>query len=249
MSGLLTPILDARGGGALLVAAAPAEAGAILAARGADEALRDSFWRRIGLADRLDMVVCGVGKANAAAATARTLDLDRDCVVISLGVGGALPGAGLALGQAALGSRSVMADEGVEAEESFLSTEALGFPARLGPGGPSGPDGRMGVEPDGALAAALRPAVDRESVIATVSTCSGTDARAMAIATRTGAAVEAMEGAAVGLAAWNLAASMGARGPAFAEIRVVSNTAGARSGQRWDLAGALAALARIAAAL
>ncbi|MFG0274315.1 MAG: futalosine hydrolase [Phycisphaerales bacterium] len=247
MAGLLSDILAARGGGALLVVAAPSEAGAVLKALDADASLRDRFWERLTLADGIDLVITGVGKANAAGATARVLDLARDRVVVSLGVGGALPDSGVRIGQVVLGAKSVFADEGLEAEAGFRTSESMGFPARLGPGGVVG--GRMGVAADADLLAALRPIADREAVVATVSTCAGTDARAMAVIARTGAAVEAMEGAAVGVAAANCAAAGGASAPAFVEIRVVSNTTGDRARQRWDLAGALAGVERIGGAL
>jgi len=247
MAGVLAPILDERGGGALLVAAAPAEAGAVLEGRGADPPLRDALWRRIPVGDRIDLIVTGVGKANGAAATARLLDLERDRVVISLGVGGAMPDSGLSIGRVVLATRSVMADEGLEATEWFRTSETLGFPARLGPGGAVGD--RMGVDADPALLAALRPLADREAVVATVSTGAGTDGRAMAVVSRTGAAAEAMEGAAVGLTAANLAFASGSAAPAFCEARVISNTTGDRAGQRWDLAGALARVREFAAAL
>jgi futalosine hydrolase len=75
------------------------------------------------------------------------------------------------------------------------------------------------------------------SAIATVSTCSGTDAAATEIAHRTGAAAEAMEGAAVGLVAFR-------HKVAFAEVRVISNTTGDRSRQVWALEESLAELGK-----
>jgi futalosine hydrolase len=81
--------------------------------------------------------------------------------------------------------------------------------------------------------------------IATVSTCSGTDELARAVAARTRACVEAMEGAAIAHA---LARLPGPRIP-FCEIRVVSNTTGDRSKQQWDIRGSLVKLSDVAAAL
>ena len=97
----------------------------------------------------------------------------------------------------------------------------------------------MGVDADPGLLAALRGAVDGIGVIATVSTCSASDPGAREIAQRTGARAEAMEGAAVATVARTL-------GVAFAEVRAISNTAGDRERQRWDIASALDALARCA---
>jgi futalosine hydrolase len=71
--------------------------------------------------------------------------------------------------------------------------------------------------------------------IATVATCSGTDAAALEVVRRTGAVAEAMEGAAVVHAARRLNV------PAI-ELRTISNTTGERGRQMWDLARGLAAL-------
>lgn len=73
--------------------------------------------------------------------------------------------------------------------------------------------------------------------IATVATCSGTDAAAAEVERRTGALAEAMEGAAVVHAALRLNV------PAI-ELRTISNTTGDRARQRWDLAAGLEALGR-----
>ena len=70
---------------------------------------------------------------------------------------------------------------------------------------------------------------------ATVSTCSATDVLATELATRTGAAVETMEGAAIGLAC-------AAAGVPWAQLRAVSNLTGDRAKANWDFDRALAAL-------
>ena len=77
--------------------------------------------------------------------------------------------------------------------------------------------------------------------IATVATCSGTDALAAGIAVRTGAIAEAMEGAAVLHAARLLGA------PAI-ELRSISNRTGDRDRQDWKLSEAFEALRSAAAA-
>jgi futalosine hydrolase len=55
---------------------------------------------------------------------------------------------------------------------------------------------------------------------------------------RTGALVEAMEGAAAALVARRLGVPM-------AEVRVISNTTGDRKAQRWEMSDALATLAQV----
>jgi futalosine hydrolase len=109
------------------------------------------------------------------------------------------------------------------------------------------PDGSVGADAHAGVVASLAGALagSRTGVIATVSTCSGTDARAAAIAQRTGAIAEAMEGAAVALAALRIG------GPGFPvlEVRAISNTTGDRPRQRWDLEAGFAGLRRIGVVL
>src|SRR5438105_2588005 len=76
----------------------------------------------------------------------------------------------------------------------------------------------------------------------TVSTVTGTDQRAVELASRHGALAEAMEGAGV-------CAAAAARGVAVLEIRAISNPVGRRDRAGWDVPGALAALSRAFAGL
>jgi futalosine hydrolase len=236
--GHLDAVLGARR--ALLVVAAPAEARAILAARDLNPAPAEAPWVLRSLTDRLDLVVCGIGKVNAAGAAARLADPTRHAGLLSLGIAGALPGAPSGLGDAIVATSSVYADEGLLTPEGFTDCAAMGFP--LGPfeGSAVPCDPRWVTALEAAVSAAgLTP---HRRPVATVSTCSGTDEGARAIADRTAAAAEAMEGAAVGHVAARL-------GLPFAELRVISNTTGNRDRQRWDLKSALSVLARVAALL
>lgn len=215
---------------ALLALAAPSEARAALHAWRAPENLADRAWELHRLTDRLDLVVTGISKANAAGAVARVLDPREHAAVLSLGVAGALPGSGLSIGDVVLSESSVFADEGRQVPEGFQDCAAMGYPLGLG-GGASAPM-------DCDLLEAIRPLADAAGPIATVSICSGTDGGAKAIRGRTRALAEAMEGAAVGLVAERLAVR-------FGEVRVISNTTGDRDQQVWDLPRALDALSRL----
>ncbi len=217
------------GGRPLLAVASPVEADAVLRALGRSGE-PPALWRLIE-AGRADVLVTGVGKANAAGAVARLLDPGRHSGVLSVGVCGSLPG-GPGLGSVVLASSSVFADEGLAAPDGFRDCRAMGFPL-------SGAD-TDALSPAPAWRDALLPLVDAEGVVATVSTCSGTDALASEVRERTGAIAEAMEGAAVGLAAARVAPGL-----AFAEVRAVSNTTGDRDRQTWELAPALGALSRV----
>lgn len=239
---LTTRLNLASGGRVLIVVAAWNEAAALL--RGLDPGAEPpGEWELFPVGDDLDLIVSGVGKANAAGATALVLDPGVYSAVLSVGIGGTLerddPEGQLGLSIGA--SESVFADEGVAGPDGFRPLSALGFPPV-----PSG-DGREagdGVAGDPVLLRALSGlgVIDRTGVVATVSVCSGTDALAVGVGARTGAIVEAMEGAAVGLVAMRL-------GTPFAEVRVVSNTTGDRDIQVWDMGGAMAGLERIGAIL
>lgn len=183
------------------------------------------------------VIVSGVGRVNAAAAvTQALLELGVEAVdaVLNIGVAGALPGSSLAIGDVVFGNPSIYMEEGIETPEGFQDTRSMGFP--LGDF-----DGNA-IAPNERLAQAVEPHLTGVC-LATVATCSGTDAAAATVVARTGAGAEAMEGAAVLHAACRLGV------PAI-EIRAISNTTGDRALQQWDLPAALAALqARLPAAL
>ena len=230
----------------LIIVAAASEARALCRALG-HEALPLRAWLPIPISLHADLLLTGVGKANAAGATAGALAGQSYYAAINLGIAGALPSldAGLdltfslALGTALIASTSTFADEGLESPGgTFQSLAEMGFPMidepviSPGAGGPS-------FAADAGLVARLTRLVDLAAPIATVSTCSGTHARAIEIARRTGALAECMEGAAAALVCAR-------RGVAFAELRVISNTTGDRPSQIWKIREALERLGQLA---
>ena len=202
------------------------------------EAERAALGARCLAAPEVRVVVAGIGRTNAAAATAEALAEARAAgapfaAVISTGIAGALPGSNLALGTVIVSDACIYAEEGIALPEGQGDMRVLGFPL--------GDFEGNRVPVDGALLVAFRslgPACE----VATVATCSGTDAAALSVRTRTGAMAEAMEGAAVVHAARRVGV------PAI-EIRSISNTTGDRATQRWDIAAAFAALQRVGDAL
>lgn len=212
----------------LIVVAAPRECRAVLDGLGLDAHEVPGAWRTVR-AGRIDVVRTGVGKSNAAGATARCLDPARHERVLSVGIAGSLPGSGLGLLDCVVASDSVFADEGIGADTGFIPMSDAGFGAF--------PDGSMSARHD-----ACPPALDDvpRVRIATVSWCSGSDGCARGVVDRTDAACEAMEGASVALAALRLSPSI-----ETGEIRVISNTTGDRARQRWDLDGSLARLREV----
>ncbi len=202
------------------------------------EAERAALGARCLAAPEVHVVVAGIGRTNAAAATAEALTEARAtsapfAAVISTGIAGALPGSNLALGTVIVADACVYAEEGIALPEGQGDMRVLGFPL--------GDFEGNRVPVDGALLVAFR-ALGPACAIVTVATCSGTDVAALAVRTRTGAMAEAMEGAAVVHAARRIGV------PAI-EIRSISNTTGDRATQRWDIAAAFTALQRVGDAL
>ncbi len=170
-----------------------------------------------GLAD----AIVGVGKAAAALHTTRLLLAARPAWVLLIGVCGAYAGSGLAVGELCLVAEDRLADEGVAVNGGFLELATMG----LGDTGPFAADPVRTAEAARRLAAPIVRG-------ATVSTCSGRDDLALALAGRSGAQVETMEGAAVLLVGREL-------GVPVVQLRCVSNRCGERSRGGWDLRGAV----------
>ena len=165
----------------------------------------------------LAVVKTGVGPVNAALGLARHLALAAGVetvdLVVSLGVGGAYPDSGLAIGEVACAESEYYGDLGAQSPEGFLDMESLGFTV-------------VG-EHYNRLPLGLFPAATRRPFV-TRSTCTGTEAEAREIVERTGGAVESMEGAAIVHTAI-------AHALPVAEIRGISNTVGDRDRSKWRL--------------
>lgn len=208
-----------------------------------------------GLSHPQEALITGVGPASAAARLARRLACGPavDLVVVS-GVTGVLPlspreGASrgvhgdparldfpLTVGDGVLVRRAAMVDEGVLMPAGFVSLSGLGLSATA--------IGRSHDRLRGALAAALAV---REVDCATVSTGSGTDRSALAVANRLAETlssddprpgIETMESAALALACADA-------GVPWIEVRVISNRTGDRDRSGWDLHGALHTLVEL----
>jgi len=183
-----------------------------------------------GLADLpADVVVSGVGPVAAALAAQRTLLAGTYDLAVSAGIGGAYPGSGLRPGDLAVSGWIVQADLGTQDGESFLDLGALGLSVL-----PDQPHAASFAVWDGAADLAARVGAAWGPLL-TLSTVTGTAARAQALAARfPGALTEGMEGAGVAHAA--LLAGV----PAL-EVRGVSNPVGPRDRAAWRIPEALAA--------
>ncbi|MHC4931161.1 MAG: futalosine hydrolase [Planctomycetota bacterium] len=165
------------------------------------------------------LVKTGIGCVNAAHAVSLHLARETPGAVIVCGVGGAYPGSGLEVGDVACAESEFYADLGAESPGAFLDMETLGYPV---------------IEGDPCLFNRLplhRFPTKRRLPFVTRSTCTGTDATALEIATRTGGAVESMEGAAVVHVALHHGVPVG-------EVRGISNTVGNRNRGSWRVKAA-----------
>lgn len=200
----------------------------------------------------LRCILTGIGKANAAAATTHAVLTANAPVqgVLSLGIAGSLhPDADIP--HTVIATETRFADEGADRTNNrYQHTTDFGFPITSPHPDraiPNATEDGMAIRTDHhtthALAQQLRsPHPIHTAPIATVSTCAGTDHRRTLTAQRAPAAIaEAMEGAAVALAAARLEI------PRIAEVRVISNHTG--DNPRWNLNAALEELANIAAQL
>lgn len=179
----------------------------------------------------------GIGKINAASAVTALLEIIKPEVVIVIGCAGAYPDSGLAIGDLALASEEILADEGVVTEEGFVDFATLGFPL-LEHGGPimtqrfaADPQLLAATEPPLAAAASAAGVKLAIGPMVTVSTCSGTDQAAQDMAQRTGGICENMEGGAV-------AQICRLYDVPFLELRGISNRVENRDLSRWDLPAA-----------
>jgi len=186
------------------------------------EAERDAVRRGLPTGAQVEVVAVGVGVAAAAAGTAYLLASPGQVftTVVSAGVAGGLV-TRIQVGATAVATRSVAADLGADGPDGFLPLDELGF------GATSLPTTALG----------LPEAV--HGAILTVSTVTGTAARAGDLAARHPDAVaEGMEG-------FGVATACALAGVPFAEVRTVSNAVGPRDRGAWRMREALDALAPV----
>ncbi|MFC9127629.1 futalosine hydrolase [Streptomyces sp. NPDC057099] len=176
----------------------------------------------------IDVIDAGVGPALAAASvasalTAAALQGTPYDLVVSAGIGGGFqPDA--PVGSLVVADEIVAADLGAETPDGFLSVTELGF-------------GTVRHQPPGDLVRRVAEAAGaRAGAVLTVSTVTGTAARATALRERHPTALaEAMEG-------FGVAEAAGAHGVPVLEIRAISNPVGPRDRAAWRIGDALAAL-------
>ncbi len=194
-----------------------------------------------GTIGSLRVVVCagGVGKVNAAAATAVMIDRYQPQLVINTGCAGAYIGSGLSIGNLVVASEEVLADDGVVVEEGWKDLRYMNIPS-VDQGGMSCynllPLSRHASEKAMQLADYYGVFLMRGRS-ATVSTCSGTRQYGAELSQRWNSLIENMEGAAVAQVCLRC-------GIDCLEIRGISNMVEERDLKKWDMPRAVEAAQR-----
>ncbi|MFF6811226.1 futalosine hydrolase [Streptomyces sp. NPDC012403] len=175
-----------------------------------------------------DLMATGVGPASAAASTAAALtaaalDGTPYRLVVCAGIGGGFqPEA--PVGSLVVSRTIAVADLGAETADGFLPVTELGF-------------GHVAHHsPESLVREAVRVTGARSGTVLTVSTVTGTAARAAALRARhPHALAEGMEG-------FGVAEAAVAQGRPVLEVRAVSNPVGPRDRAAWRIGDALTAL-------
>lgn len=176
----------------------------------------------LGSRRHIALLRTGVGLVNAAHAITLFIAHHRPEAIVVCGVGGAYPASGLKIGNVACAESESYGDLGATSPAGFLDMQALGFPVI------------EGARPlYNVLPLTVFPTEPRVPFV-TMSACTGTDASASDVETRTRGAVESMEGAAVAHVALLHAIPVG-------EVRGISNMVGNRNPAAWRLDEAAAA--------
>jgi futalosine hydrolase len=185
------------------------------------------------------LALTGMGKINAASATALLLQGTPPDLLINTGCAGAYRGGGLQVGGLAVATSEVLADEGVLTPEGWQSLELIGIPLVTRSSKAFFNEFPLSMQAAGraaSLAAALGVPMQRGKFL-TVSTCSGTSARGEELYSRFGGICENMEGAAVAQVALRC-------GVDCLEVRGISNMVEDRDMAAWNIPGAVEAVQR-----
>jgi futalosine hydrolase len=213
----------------LVVTAVEAERDAVVRDLGPSMVVRQGAY--VGVeAGEVHAFQVGVGPTAAAAGAAALLALGPEYeLVVSAGVAGGFRDRA-AVGDLALATEVVAADQGVITDDGFLTLKDMGMP---GDGAYAVDTQRVGARLHGGSYRLL------EGAVLTLSCMTGTESRAAELAARYPRAVaEAMEGYGV-----LEAVRRTGRDTPFAEIRAISNTIGRRDRSTWNLPAAFDVLA------
>jgi len=189
------------------------------------------------------LCVAGMGKVNAAhAATLMIAEFAPEAVIV-FGIGGAYPSSGASIGDVALANREIAGDEGVLTHEGFKDTEYIGIPLLKTA---TSVIYTTYPAPEPLLKRALQSLIATDETFSgkahvgpfvTLSTCTGTTARARELEARHHGLCENMEGAAVAQVA-------ALHNVPWLEVRGISNIVEDRDVKKWDIPHAAEAAQR-----
>jgi futalosine hydrolase len=223
----------------LIIAAMPLETTLLESALTHSDRLKCAdFGYLAGKFGKREIIVCagGVGKINAASATAALIERHNPLLVINTGCAGAYIGNGLSIGNLAVASEEVLGDEGVILTTGWKDLSYMELPM-LDHGGlqyfNTIPLSSQLSEKAIQLADSLGQFLMRGR-FATVSTCSGTVERGEELVRRWNVIAENMEGAAVAQVCLRY-------GVDCLEIRGISNMVEERDMKRWEITRAVEA--------
>jgi futalosine hydrolase len=193
------------------------------------------------IADR-QVLLCvgGMGKVNAAHAAALMISEFSPDSLIIFGVGGAYPASGAVVGDIVLAQVEIAGDEGVLTHDGFKDMEYIGIPLLKTA---TSVIFTTYTAPETLLKQALHTLVTASAPgrtdvhfgpFVTLSTCTGTTARARELEDRYHGLCENMEGAAAAQVAE-------LHGIPWLEVRGISNIVEDRDTQKWDIPRAAAA--------
>ena len=180
------------------------------------------------------LCVGGIGKVNAAhAATLMITRFNPEAIVV-FGIGGAYPSSGAGVGDIAIAKKEIAGDEGVLTREGFRDTEYMGIPLVKTAASmfyTTYPASEQMIDQSLQSLEAHRKS-DGSTLhvgsFVTLSTCTGTHARARELEERYQGLCENMEGAAVAQVAE-------LHGVPWLEVRGISNIVEDRDLIKWDI--------------
>ncbi len=185
------------------------------------------------------ILVTGIGKTNSALILSHFINTQfKPSEVINTGIAGAYPGSGIAVGHVAVASEEVYADEGVLTENGFQSLKNLGFPSLV-----TKDNAYFNIFPIENGKKVQKKLLKKtklsvfEGRFITVSECSASPEKEIAMAKRFNPLCESMEGCAV------LHTCLAYEIP-FTEIRGISNFTGSYDKAGWHIEKAMSLAAK-----
>jgi futalosine hydrolase len=194
-----------------------------------------------GMLGGIKVLLCatGVGKANAASGVTAVIERHAPSQIIITGCGGAYLGSGMAIGDLAVATDEIFADEGAITPAGWIDMRTMNLPLHVNGKQSyfnSIPLSKHSAEKAMQLADFFGVKMSRGR-FATVSTCSGSRLIGNELAKRHQVICENMEGAAIALISLRY-------GLPCMEIRGISNMVEDRDPKKWDIPRAVEAAQR-----